>query len=403
MSNAGAASLPASAVLLDNAQNLSAPLVGDFIGGGTAFSTDPAFLGRAKALGFTSGPVPYRLTSLDVGLQRFILDNIPGTDPPWNFSIGLWRTDAQGLPQTLVNRLPVSLTLPPSSQPPQYYSLPLGPSGFVVQPSTRYAIGLFDQLPTNDPSQVRGFFWNLINPNTPPSADLGFSYQGASFLNPFISSQWATSTSANSLRLQGEPVDPSQIPGSSVAVPLLPVFQDGNGFTFSFVVDEPNTTVYIDPDTAIGYDYFVSGGPRVAAVTAPSGINASDVFDLFLDSSGGACTSFDTSAGQISGGLAFRFSSPVSCFSIRGIDAAAGLDPTDPEAFVTALLFETTGPVQVRQNPITASAPPAQGVPGPLPALGLAAAFRWSRQLRRRTRQSMTATLPSCKVPGPMA
>ena len=124
-------------------------------------------------------------------------------------------------------------------------------------------------------------------------------------------------------------------PGETPDNPLMPVIVD-NSFVFNFPV-QPDRTFFIDPEIAIGYDYAVSGGPLFASVTAPTGINTSNIFDLV----------FGTSNVSITGGVAYNFGTPQSSFRIQGIDLAANLDPTNPLAFVTGVSFDRSGSVTV--------------------------------------------------------
>jgi Nidogen-like len=159
-------------------------------------------------------------------------------------------------------------------------------------------------------------------------------------------------------------------PGDTPENPLMPVIID-NSFVFNFPV-QPNQTFFIDPEIAIGYDYAVSGGPLFASVTAPTGINASNMFDLV----------FGAANVPITGGIAYIFGAPQSSFRIQGIDVAANLDPTNPLAFNTGVGFDTAGFVTVTQTPITTFN--SSAVPGPIPLLGVGAAFGFSRKLRKR-------------------
>ena len=158
-------------------------------------------------------------------------------------------------------------------------------------------------------------------------------------------------------------------PGDTPENPLMPVIVD-NSFEFTFPV-QPGRTFFIDPEIAIGYDYAVSGGPLFASVTAPTGINTSNIFDLI----------FGTSNVSITGGVAYNFGTPQSSFRIEGIDLTANLDPTNPLAFVTGVSFNSSGTVNVTQTPITFN---TSSVPGPIPLFGVGAAFGFSRKLRKR-------------------
>jgi hypothetical protein len=106
-------------------------------------------------------------------------------------------------------------------------------------------------------------------------------------------------------------------------------------------------------------------------VTAPTGINASNIFDLV----------FGATNVPITGGVAYNFGTPQSSFRIEGIDLAANLDPTNPLAFVTGVSFDSSGTVNVTQTPITFN---TSSVPGPIPLFGVGAAFGFSRKLRKR-------------------
>jgi len=162
-------------------------------------------------------------------------------------------------------------------------------------------------------------------------------------------------------------------PGESADNPLLPVIVDGS-FQFTFPV-QVERRYFIDPEVAIGYDYSVTGGPLFSSVLAPAGINVSNTFDLIF--AGGSDT--------IIGGVDYMFATPQSSFGIRGIDIAANLDPDDPTAFVTGLTFNNSGVVNVTQTPIRSD---STSVPGPLPLLGIFAAYRSSRMLQKRIKSS---------------
>jgi len=158
-------------------------------------------------------------------------------------------------------------------------------------------------------------------------------------------------------------------PGDTPGNPLMPVIVD-DSFEFTFPV-QPGRTFFIDPEIAIGYDYAVSGGPLFASVTAPTGINVSNIFDLV----------FGTTTVPITGGSEYIFGTPQSNFRIEGIDLAANLDPTNPLAFITGVSFNSSGTVNVTQTPITFN---TSSVPGPIPLFGVGAAFGFSRKLRKR-------------------
>jgi hypothetical protein len=163
----------------------------------------------------------------------------------------------------------------------------------------------------------------------------------------------------------------------------------GTEFVFNGISVGAGRIIYIDPEIAVGYNYSVEGGPLFSSVTPPTGINADNSFDL-LFASDSSCTSFTQSVEEIFGGKEFIFGSSQKCFSIQGIEVAANLDPTNTLAFETGVSFDRTGVANITMTPIRASVgpPTTSSVPGPLPVLGAAAAFGYSRKLRKRIRLS---------------
>jgi hypothetical protein len=142
-----------------------------------------------------------------------------------------------------------------------------------------------------------------------------------------------------------------ETPGSSRDNPLLPMIIE-DGFQFDFNIINPLRPVFIDPDVAVGYNYIVDSGPNITSVLLPTGIG-DGLYELWSDSSGGNCTNFVSSGTTLTEGTTFNFASPLRCFSVRGIETSAGLDPANPVAFVVGLTFDSAGPVSMRQIPIT--------------------------------------------------
>jgi hypothetical protein len=138
--------------------------------------------------------------------------------------------------------------------------------------------------------------------------------------------------------------------GSTADVPLLPLSVDGGAFGFEINVSGglgSSSPIFIDPIVAIGYDYLVTGGPLFSSVLLPMGIG-DDLYDLFVWNG----SSYDFLQ-TLMGGVTFTFSSPVDRFRIRGIEVGAGLDPNDPNAFVTGLTFSGMGTANVTMTPLT--------------------------------------------------
>ncbi len=159
-------------------------------------------------------------------------------------------------------------------------------------------------------------------------------------------------------------------PGSIPQNPLLPT-NDDDGFEFSFEVDDPNRTVWIDPLVAIGYDYIVDSGPSIQSVVLPTGIG-DDLYDLWtFDVS---LNDFVDSGVDLLGGNTYDFGvGGTDRFRILGIEASSGLDPTDATAFVTGLNFTNSGSVNMRQLPITFDTDAVSSGIVPLPATWLLA------------------------------
>lgn len=140
--------------------------------------------------------------------------------------------------------------------------------------------------------------------------------------------------------------------------PLLP-----NGETFTFVTAAGPVT-YIDPAAATGYDYLLDpGSPLIATAVFPTVPGDADGYDvyaltdpstpLFSNVMGGTTIDFTGLAGYASG---------IDGFELRGIDLGAGLDPSDPTAFVTGLSFVSPGLVNMSQVPLVTN---TAGVPEP--------------------------------------
>lgn len=164
----------------------------------------------------------------------------------------------------------------------------------------------------------------------------------------------------------------------SVAQPdgevFLPEVDPGGGFNFNVDVTE-GEAIFIDPFVAIGYDYEVGlNDPLFASVILPE--IGDDIFELYLfDDILNDFVFEDT----LQAGIEFLFDTPVSIFRILGIEIGAGLDPSDPTAFVTGLKFNGTGTFTGSMTPISVSVP-EPGILG-LFALGFASMLVRRRKL----------------------
>ncbi|MBL4830329.1 MAG: hypothetical protein JKY55_10665 [Aliivibrio sp.] len=152
------------------------------------------------------------------------------------------------------------------------------------------------------------------------------------------------------------------LPGETPENPIMPVVsQDGWEFDFNVDLDQ---RVFIDPDVATGYDYYVDQGDNFATVLLPSGYD-DDSFELWLlDGNGDWVLTGTIDAGDV---YAFE-AGGVSEFRILGIDVDNMLDPTNPLGFVTGLTFTGAGNQQIRQVAITEFVEPV-GVSEPQTAL----------------------------------
>ena len=125
---------------------------------------------------------------------------------------------------------------------------------------------------------------------------------------------------------------------------VLPVTASRGRFRFRLHV-YANVTYYIDPQTAVGYEYRTgSGDPNFAAVTPPSGIGGG-TFELWVCNGSGGCA--DT-GNVLTGGSSFNFLSSgwpagVSDFRLTGINRSARLNPNSPTAFISGVDFVANG------------------------------------------------------------
>ncbi|MCA9230458.1 MAG: hypothetical protein KDA57_07395 [Planctomycetales bacterium] len=143
-------------------------------------------------------------------------------------------------------------------------------------------------------------------------------------------------------------------PGTSAADPLLPGSAGGNEpWVFDpFTVTEEGigvtTPVFVDPEVAVGYHYAVEvGDPLFAAVLLPA--LGDDLYDIYVVDELGelALLVEDASANEL-------VSLPsVREFVVLGIEPEEMVDPYDPTAFVTGLLFANEGVPHLTMIPVT--------------------------------------------------
>lgn len=123
-------------------------------------------------------------------------------------------------------------------------------------------------------------------------------------------------------------------------------------FTFNISGVSNDTTTFIDPEIAVGYDYAIGAGdPNFSAFELPD--VGDGLFDLYL---------WDGTAWMFSqvvqaGDLVQFGGAGVSQFRILGIETSAGLDPADGTAFVTGLRFVSNGDFTGTMTPIVVEIP----------------------------------------------
>ena len=165
-------------------------------------------------------------------------------------------------------------------------------------------------------------------------------------------------------------VEPGLTPGS----PLLPFVPAPGVFDFP----APTPRRWFDPPFVDGFDYSLGSGDFLSFILPPG---FGTTIDLYVDD---ILTASDLSADGLTEYFFSAYGlSGVKAFSLRDISPL--VDAADPTAFPTFLDF-TPGSMDLRMR--ARDGAPAS-VPGPLPALGLSAAFAFSRKLRRRVKAAV--------------
>ncbi|HSD39192.1 MAG TPA: PEP-CTERM sorting domain-containing protein [Rhodocyclaceae bacterium] len=185
----------------------------------------------------------------------------------------------------------------------------------------------------------------------------------------------STNDNANVLSRSSSFFDFTPQPGDTTPSNILLPMVDGATGVYHFSTEAvgPDSITYIDPEIAIGYIYAIGAGdPNFASVLLP---NVGDgLFELL----------FDSISVLLHAGEQFFFpTGGVSTFKVLGIEASAGLDPADTQAFVTGLTFVRTGSFTGTMTPITLA---VGDVPEPetLALLGLGLAVLIGTRRRKR-------------------
>jgi hypothetical protein len=237
--------------------------------------------------------------------------------------------------------------------------------------------------------------WAPLGTSTGQCYDAGCGYTGwvkstytvpvsGTYRLAFGVTNWLDSFYDSGMAFQGLLVNGSTIgDGSSPTSPLQPINVGPDGsFQFTFT-PTPMVPIFIDPLIAIGYDYQITAGSnRILKVVLPvlaGDLDGYQIYALGNISAGGLL-------GTVLGGQTFSFAgNGVTGFSVRGIDEAAVLDPSNPTAFVTGLTFATSEVVSMSQIPVTVEAVP-EASSWLLMAVGLAALVRPARRPARSAR-----------------
>ncbi len=171
--------------------------------------------------------------------------------------------------------------------------------------------------------------------------------------------------------------------GATASNAIQPVSTSGSTFNFAPIVLPTgpiglgrSAPIYIDPIVATGYDFMVTGGELFNSVLLPTGLGTTK---YELDLWNGSAYVFSQ---YINAGTTFTFNSPVDRFQIEGIPIGAGLDPNDPNAFVTGLTFSGTGAADVTMTSIAfnTSTPEPASIVACLVGVGTAIGVRMRRK-----------------------
>ena len=188
-----------------------------------------------------------------------------------------------------------------------------------------------------------------------------------------------TGNNAQILTRSNSYFDFSPLSGSVPHDVALPTIDSSGVYNFHVGGVGPDHITFVDPMVAIGYHYLIgTGDPNFQSVLLP---NVGD---------GAYTLSFVDGAGNHSVNLLhdqqyFFGVGGVGDFTITGIETSAGLDPSNPTAFITGLTFSGVGDFTGTMTPLTAT---VAAVPEPetyaLMLVGLVLMASLDRRRRRK-------------------
>lgn len=147
----------------------------------------------------------------------------------------------------------------------------------------------------------------------------------------------------------------NSLAASSVFLPTVSLKPNGlPSYSFQIQNITANTPVFIDPKIAIGYSYKIGlGNPDFASVTLPTIAGTSSYTIALPDGE-----KFTVLPGQdFDFTKLANFLAGVSTFEVLGINPSSGLNPFDPNAFVTELTFASNGQFTGTMDPLVAGVP----------------------------------------------
>lgn len=142
-------------------------------------------------------------------------------------------------------------------------------------------------------------------------------------------------------------------PDANVYLPTVSFSNTQPIFNFDVAVTG-GQQIFIDPEIAIGYDYHIGANdPFIRSVLLPTDVG-DGIYDVYLWNG----SDWVLFAVGVSGGTDFDFGpNGVDRFRVQGIETSAGLNPTDPTAFITGLTFVADGQFTGTMIPLIVAIP----------------------------------------------